>query len=310
MISVIVPVYQAEKYLRQCLDIIQQQSYQDWECIVVDDGSTDGSAAICDEYATKDSRFKLVHQNNAGVSVARNKGLQLAQGNWITFCDADDRLHGDALEYFIDEAVEGVDMVMAGYDLVKNGQTKVFIDEEKRECIGRERALMMIYQSAWFPYQGYLWNKCYRKDLIAAHHLRFDERIYFNEDRLFVTQYLCHTTGKTVYSSKIVYDHRLHDGSAMSSLNKGYNIKFLTDMRGYAGMRKSIRSIHPSKELLALADEGILISYRQIESHLMRGGYPRWRTLGILMWKYFRILGLGSLLHDIVIPHFRSKLKY
>lgn len=310
MISIIVPVYQVEKYLRQCLDSILQQSYRDWECILIDDGSTDGSASICDEYAKKDSRFKVLHQRNGGVSVARNKGLQLAHGNWITFCDADDRLHGDALEYYIEQAVEGVDMVMAGYDLVKNGQTKVFIDEGKRECIDRERALMMMYRSAWFPYQGYLGNKCYRKDLIANYHLRFDERIYFNEDRLFVTQYLCHTTGKTVYSSKIVYDYRIHDGSAMSSLNKGYNFKFLTDIKGYAGMRKAIRSIHPSKELLTLADEGILISYRQIESHLLGGGCPRQRTLRILTWEYLRILGLRSLLYDIVIPHFRSKFKH
>lgn len=307
MISIIVPVYQVEKYLRQCLDSILQQSYRDWECILIDDGSTDGSASICDEYAKKDSRFKVLHQRNGGVSVARNKGLQLAQGNWITFCDADDRLHGDALEYYIEQAVDGVDMVMAGYDLVKKGQTKVFMDEGKKQCMDRECALMMMYRPVWFPYQGYIGNKCYRKDLIEAHHLRFDERIYFNEDRLFVTQYLCHTSGKTVYSSKIVYDYRIHDGSAMSSLNKGYNIKFLTDIRGYAGMRKAIRSIHPSKELLALADEGILKSYRQIESHLLAGGYPRRRALRKLMWAYLRILGLSRLLTDIVFPHYRKK---
>lgn len=310
MISIIVPVYQTEKYLRQCLDSIQQQTYQDWECILIDDGSSDGSPVICDEYANKDGRFKVAHQRNRGASAARNVGFAMARGEWITFVDADDSLHADALEYYRQQTCNGVDMVMAGYKQVNEGHVEMFAEEGKEQRMDREQALTMMYRPIWFPYQGYLWNKCYRKSVIDAYCLRFDEKIYFNEDRLFVTQYLCHATGKIVYSSKVVYDYFVRSGSAMASLNKGYNIKFISDIKGYAGMRTAIRSIHPSKELLVLADEGILKSYRQIESHLLAGGYPRRRALRKLMWAYLRILGVRSLLYDIVIPHFRLKLKH
>jgi glycosyltransferase involved in cell wall biosynthesis len=91
-ISIIVPVYNTEKYLRRCLDSIVAQTFKDYECIIVDDGSTDGSAAICDEYEKKDSRFKVLHKENEGVSAARNVGIEYAEGEFITFVDSDDYL--------------------------------------------------------------------------------------------------------------------------------------------------------------------------------------------------------------------------
>lgn len=305
LISIIIPVYNAEKYLRQCLESIQQQTYPDWEAILVDDGSSDGSAAICDEYAQKDGRFRVVHQQNGGVSRARNKGLQLAKGGWVTFVDADDRLHADALEYYNQQVCDGVDMLMAGYRKVNDGHTEDFVAETKMRCLDREQALTMMYRPIWFPYQGYLWNKCYRKSIIEAYHLHFDEKIFFNEDRLFVTQYICHASGKIVYSSKVVYDYFVRRNSAMASLSKGYNLKFITDIMGYGGMRKAIQAIHPSKEILQLADAGILDSYRGVFMHLIKGGYSPRRARVRLMWRYMRILGLRRLLHDILLPHFR-----
>lgn len=308
MISIIVPVYQAEKYLRQCLDSIQQQTYPDWEAILVDDGSSDGSPAICDEYAKNDGRFKVIHQRNGGVSKARNKGLQVAQGSLITFVDADDRLQADALDYYRQQIRDGVDMVMAGYRRVSERRVDMFADEDKEQGMNREQALTMMYRPIWFPYQGYLWNKCYRKSIVDAHHLRFDEKIYFNEDRLFVTKYLCHTKGKIVYSSKVVYDYFVRSGSAMASLSKGYNLKFITDIMGYGGMRKAILAIHPSKDLVQLADDGILESYGNIVAHLIEGGYPLRRAQVRLMWMYMHVLGPRRLFHDIILPHFSKRI--
>ena len=89
-ISIIVPVYNVEKYLRECLDSISQLKTVTWEVILVDDGSTDTSGQICDEYAKQDSRFRVIHQKNAGVSAARNAGLDAAKGEWIWFVDSDD----------------------------------------------------------------------------------------------------------------------------------------------------------------------------------------------------------------------------
>ena len=95
MISIIIPVYNTEAYLQKCLDSIASQSYEDWECILVDDGSNDGSPSICDEYVKNDNRFKVIHKDNEGVSTSRNVGLENATGDWIYFCDSDDRLHGE-----------------------------------------------------------------------------------------------------------------------------------------------------------------------------------------------------------------------
>ena len=96
-VSVIVPVYKAEKYLRQCIESILAQTFTDWECILVDDGSPDHSGAICDEYAQKDARSRVIHKENGGVSSARKVGLDNVKGDWSTFLDADDFIYKNAL---------------------------------------------------------------------------------------------------------------------------------------------------------------------------------------------------------------------
>lgn len=98
MVSIIVPVYNTEKYLRQCVESVLTQTYSDWELILVDDGSFDGSEIICDEYARSDSRIRAIHRPNGGLSVARNTGLDYAQGEWLSFLDSDDLLHPQFLE--------------------------------------------------------------------------------------------------------------------------------------------------------------------------------------------------------------------
>lgn len=113
-ISVIVPVYNTEPYLRECIESILRQSYTDFEVLLVDDGSTDDSGAICDEYAKKDNRIKVIHTKNMGVSSARNIGLDNAIGNWIIFADADDELYKDALNLRYDD-FEKHDLVLGSY---------------------------------------------------------------------------------------------------------------------------------------------------------------------------------------------------
>ena len=114
-ISVIVPVYKVESFLSRCVDSILNQTYSDFELVLIEDGSPDQSGAICDEYAQKDDRFRVVHQANAGVSSARNVGLNNVHGEWITFLDADDRFKNNALEFYTNHISESIDMIMAGY---------------------------------------------------------------------------------------------------------------------------------------------------------------------------------------------------
>lgn len=123
LISIIVPVYNSANYLRRCIDSVISQIYADWELLLVDDGSTDGSASICDDYANKDSRIMVWHLANGGVGMARNFGLSQAHGDWITFCDSDDEMPPGALAAYVSCFVPNVDLIRGGFERVKNGNT-------------------------------------------------------------------------------------------------------------------------------------------------------------------------------------------
>ena len=117
-ISVIVPVYNAEKYLHRCIDSILAQTFSDFELLLIDDGSKDNSGRICDEYAAKDSRIRVFHKKNGGVSSARNMGLDNAKGDWITFVDSDDWVKQDYLYSMISQP--DADLIMSSFDIIEN----------------------------------------------------------------------------------------------------------------------------------------------------------------------------------------------
>jgi len=138
-ISIIIPVYNAELYLRQCIESVIAQTFEDWEAILVNDGSKDGSLDICQEYAAKDERIKVIDKPNGGVSSARNKGLEVAQGDWITFMDSDDWLDADAFEVYYEAAQRtGADIVKTGYRRVCNNGND---NDNGNACKGDLKAL-------------------------------------------------------------------------------------------------------------------------------------------------------------------------
>ena len=148
-ISIIVPVYKVEKYLCRCLDSIVAQTFTDWECILIDDGSPDNSGKICDEYAEKDGRFRVIHQENAGVSAARNAGLDAARGEWIGFVDSDDWVESNMYEYLYNNALETKsDVVICGFV----GQHKKRI---KKIC-GTEEATKLLFDRKGFGGYSFL----------------------------------------------------------------------------------------------------------------------------------------------------------
>ena len=192
-VSVVVPVYNAEKYLRQCLDSILSQSFSDWECILVDDGSGDGSAQICDEYANKDARFRTFHQENAGVSSARNFGIEKASGEYLVFLDSDDFLENNCLENLLDRKFIP-DLTVFAFSKVQDGNAigikklkSTFSDNPARvkEILLDMKADSYTSDAFCFP-----WNKLFRLTLIRENDIKFPLDIHLREDEIFMYRYL------------------------------------------------------------------------------------------------------------------------
>ena len=199
-VSVIVPVYNAEGVVSRGVDSILAQSYQDFELILVDDGSTDNSGAICDNYAQQDGRVKVVHQENAGVSAARNAGLKVAQGEWVTFVDSDDIVLDGFLESLV-AAVnreERIDLAYCGYAII-DGSTSIKT-YRSATYIGKEQ-LHDVLSSTKLLYRCSPWAKFFRRSIITDNGLQFDENLTISEDRLFLYQYLIHVRGVATTST-------------------------------------------------------------------------------------------------------------
>lgn len=185
-ISVIIPVYNAAPYLRECLDSVLAQTHKDWEAICVDDGSSDGSAVILDEYAARDVRFRVIHQTNAGVSAARNRGLAAAKGDWVGFLDADDWLDARLYEQ-LSERIS----TEKGAELICYATTWESAEADQlRLARTLSKGDDMLADRAYNSFMYCVWDKLFKKDVLFKLGLRFDERVKLSEDTLFVLSYL------------------------------------------------------------------------------------------------------------------------
>lgn len=183
LVSVIVPVYKAEKWLHRCVDSILAQTMDDFELLLIDDGSPDRSGEICDEYAAKDSRVRVFHKENGGVSSARNLGLDNAQGEWISFVDADDWVEVDYLAGLAERL--DADFILGGVKISDEKQSKMenclYVDLDIKDCL-EKYLLDTVLLSPW----GNLLNR----DIINNKNIRFDERFHYAEDRVFNREYI------------------------------------------------------------------------------------------------------------------------
>lgn len=223
MISVIVPVYNVETYLRKTIESVLEQTYGEWELLLVNDGSTDKSPKICEEYQAKDERIKLINKSNGGVSSARNAGIEAACGEWIAFLDGDDWYESDCLEKAIAEADNTHDMVC--WNFWENTDQK----EEKNKKIVPEkivvenpRELMKITmfpqysektESCTFSGIKGVWCKLVRRELLEQHQIRFDSRLKIGEDALFSFRCFEHA-GKVTFVNQYLYHYRIDNLSA------------------------------------------------------------------------------------------------
>lgn len=190
-VSIIVPVYNAEKTIGRCIESILNQEYTDFELLLMNDGSKDSSGDICDRYAAKDSRIRVIHKENTGVSDTRNQALDLARGTYLQFLDADDWITPNATRLFVETAeTYHCDLVISDFYRVVGERVsrKGDIDDD---CVltKEEFAAHMIEDPADF-YYGVLWNKLFRRDIIEEHHLRMNPEISWCEDFMFNLEYI------------------------------------------------------------------------------------------------------------------------
>ena len=192
-VSIIVPVYNAEKALRRCVDSILGQEYTDFELLLIDDGSKDGSGAICDAYAASDSRVRVVHKVNTGVSDTRNTALELARGRWLQFLDSDDWITSDATKLLVRAARQNdCDLVIADFYRVVGERVSRKGDIEEDGVMSREEFARHMMENPADFYYGVLWNKLYRRELVERYHIRMDCDISWCEDFLFNLEYILH----------------------------------------------------------------------------------------------------------------------
>ena len=217
-ISVIVPVYNVEAYLERCVESILHQTYTNFELILINDGSTDSSGQICDHLASQYENIKVHHIENAGVSNARNMGIQLATGSWVTFIDSDDFVTQDYLATLA-SAVEGenIGFVIAPLHHIKNGiVTDLPPHSGKTELWSTEetmKELLMTTRTSFFPVA-----KLFKRDLLADE--KFNTHYHLAEDALFLTELLLKTRCSSVFIDKPVYYYDHREGSATTSVNQ------------------------------------------------------------------------------------------
>lgn len=208
--SIIVPIFNAEKALSQCIESILLQKFKDFELLLIDDGSTDNSGGICDAFAKKDSRIKVFHLKNSGVGAARNYGILESKGEWICFVDSDDEVTDKYLEAFLTEDVK-TDLVISGIDVVNVSNGKL-IRKEKYTCktIDINKNSEDIIP---FLYLGYPFAKAYKTSILKNNRIYFPINFSFHEDHVFVFNYILHCnqieiTEKVTYIYKINYSQQ------------------------------------------------------------------------------------------------------
>lgn len=215
-VSIIVPVYNAGKNLERCIESVLKQDYENYELILMNDGSTDSSGRICDEYAAKDSRIRVVHKENSGVSDTRNQALELARGEYLQFIDSDDWVTPDATGLMVRMAQEHhCEMVITDFYRVIGERLAHKGDIREDGLLSREEFALYMMENPADYYYGVLWNKLYRRDIVMEQGLCMDKNISWCEDFIFNMEYIRHVA--SVYALHVpVYYYVKTPGSLVS----------------------------------------------------------------------------------------------
>ncbi len=252
LISVILPIYNVEKFLENCIESIINQTYKNLEIILVNDGSTDESGKICDKFKKKDKRIKVIHKRNGGLSDARNAGMKISKGKYITFVDSDDLVHKQYIETLWNLIVNNkADISMCDYKSVNEN----FSYDEKADenldssiyVLDRLECIKKMYIEGKHGLEFLAWGKLYRKSLFTKNNIKYPKG-KIHEDT-FTTYKLIYYSEKIVFKDECLYFYRIRTGSIMNSI---FNLKKLDKLEAIEQTCEFF-TINKEKELLSLA---------------------------------------------------------
>lgn len=252
IISIIIPVYNSEKYIEKTVQSVLDQSYKEFELLIVDDGSYDNSYQILKLLSKQDSRIHLFHQKNKGVSTARNIALDHATGKYIVFIDSDDYLPKDALKIRIED-INDNDLLITSFQKVDE-YGNVIEQEAGNEpitdviCPACE-VIDNLFYSGKYGYQGYLWTKLFRKEYIDQGNIRFNSDLAYNEDRLFVLQYLKRCNKVRIIENQTYY-YVQRNNSKMGQMTMAFSENMMSDFKAFEIMKDLLPNSSVAKERL------------------------------------------------------------
>ena len=301
-ISVIVAVYKAESYLQKCLDSLRAQTFQDFEVLLVDDGSPDHSGAICDEYAATDSRFRVFHKENGGVSSARQCGIDHARGEYTIHADPDDWVEPDMLAQLYAKAkAEDADMVICDYYVDARGNSRRIV--QRPSALDHETVLRELFQQL----HGSCWNKLVKRACYSEYRVAFPLELSFCEDLYVNAAFLCHDL-RIAYLPQAFY-HYVQDSNP-SSLTYSNNHKILLQKIELHRLLKEIlpnndyNTVYPYLQaseiwsFILCKDKYSAKQYHTLKRSLKKLHIPYKRKLIIFVALYFS-LGIARMLYRI-----------
>ncbi|MBM6717081.1 glycosyltransferase [Gemmiger formicilis] len=253
MISIIVPIYNAEKWLKQCINSVLKQTDVEFELLLIDDGSTDKSAEICYSFSQNDARIRYFKKQNGGVSQTRNFGIEHAAGDWITFLDSDDYLEEGILSKAEKLATSNLkSMVIWNAAYIANGKKTSSPDLYGEKIRREEIVAATIYECYGRIFLGYffraVWGKLFNKNIILENNIRFDESLYLGEDAKFLLQYI-HYIDSICILNECGYNYRLQPQSAVHR----YKNDLLEQSRRQLKMIKGEAMLYPQDECINTA---------------------------------------------------------
>lgn len=253
LVSVLVAVYNTQDYLERCIDSIIGQTYEKIEVIIVDDGSKDESLKICKDFMKKDSRIKVIHQENGGLAAARNTGIRYAEGEYVCFLDSDDYIENDYIETLYKSLKRyQVDVAVCAYDREYPNGKVVAMCMDSDKMIGREEAMVNMYR--YNSFGAYSWNKMFRMDMIKKYGLIYDPELRMSQDLYFSTQYI-QKIKSAYYINRPLYHYIYNEDSVCRNIKKTgvFQDRFMT----------SILAHEKTKDLLQAEDKEIRQSFSE-----------------------------------------------